>query len=77
MMETTVPITTGATIPTRPVVIALSGSAPSQPAPKNSKSIIDEDGFTKVVYGKSPKLASRTAILRKLQYGSPHGTCGA
>lgn len=54
------------TTPSRPVVIGLSALATSQPALK-SKAIVDEDGFTKVFYRKSPKLASRPAILKLLQ----------
>lgn len=58
--------------PTRPVVIALSASTPSQLANQNSKAIVDEDGFTKVVYRKSPnrkspKLASQPTILKRLK----------
>lgn len=57
--------------PTRLVVIALSASATAQLAPSKNNAIVDEDGFTKVVYRKSPSRQSprpaRPALLKRLQ----------
>lgn len=52
------------TTPTRPVVIGLGASAPMPP---KTKAIVDEDGFTQVTYKKSPRLALRPTILKRLQ----------
>lgn len=65
-LDNDVPMDTSASL-TRCVVIALSASASTPPAPKSFRDIVDEDGFTNVVHRKSPKMASRPAIVRHLK----------